>query len=90
MFIELVVPSNPLILGHPLVLLLSIFPRIKVFLVNWFFTSGGQSIGIFAFLGRFITRYSILFDAMVNGIVSLSSLSDLSLLMFRNVRESVY
>ena len=30
-------------------------------------------------LGRFIHRYFILFDAMVNGIVSLISLSDLSL-----------
>ena len=33
----------------------------------------------FVSLGRFITRYFILFDAMVDGIVSLTSLSGLSL-----------
>ena len=37
----------------------------------------------FASLGRFISRYFILFDAMVNGIVSLISLSDLSLSVYR-------
>ena len=35
----------------------------------------------FASLGRFIPRYFILFDVMVNGIVSLISLSDTSLLV---------
>ena len=39
----------------------------------------------FVSLGRFIPRYFILFDAMVNGIVSLISLSDLLLLVYRNV-----
>ena len=43
--VESVMPSNHLILCHPLLLLPSIFPRIRVFPVNWFFTSGGQSIG---------------------------------------------
>ena len=44
-FIELVMPSNHLILCHPFLLLLSIFPSIKVFSMSQFFTSGGQSIG---------------------------------------------
>ena len=35
----------------------------------------------------FIPRYFILFVAMVNGIVSLISLSDLSLLLYRNARD---
>ena len=35
-------------------------------------------------LGRFIPKYFILFDAMVNEIVSLISLSDLSLLVYRS------
>ena len=35
-------------------------------------------------LGRFIPRYFILFDADVNGIVFLISLSDSSLLVYRN------
>ena len=39
-----VMPSNHLILCHPLLLLPSIFPSIRVF-SNEFFTSGGQSIG---------------------------------------------
>uniref|UniRef100_A0A8C9BRI4 Uncharacterized protein n=1 Tax=Phocoena sinus TaxID=42100 RepID=A0A8C9BRI4_PHOSS len=37
--------------------------------------------------GRFIPRDFILFVAMVNGIVSLISLSDLSLLVHRNARD---
>ena len=46
MSIEMVVPSNYLILCRPLLLLPSIFPSIRVFFpVNQFFTSSGQSIG---------------------------------------------
>ena len=41
----------------------------------------------FASLGRFIPRDYILFDAMVSGIVSLISLSDLSLLVYRNATD---
>ena len=37
---------NHLILCHPLLLLLSIFPSIRVFPMSPFFTSGGQSIGV--------------------------------------------
>ena len=45
MSIELVMLSKHLILGCPLLLLPSIFPKIRVFLMSQFFTSGGQSIG---------------------------------------------
>ena len=38
----------------------------------------------FVSLGRFIPKYFILLDVMVNGIASLISLSDLSLLVYRN------
>ena len=38
-------------------------------------------------LDRFIPRYFVLFDVMVNGIVSLISLSDHSLLMYKNARD---
>ena len=41
----------------------------------------------FVSLGSFIPRYFILFDAMINGIVSLVSLSDLSLLVYRNATD---
>ena len=40
----------------------------------------------FASLGRFILRYFILFDAAVNRIVSLISLSDVLLSVYRNAR----
>ena len=38
-------------------------------------------------LGRFIPKYFILFISMVNVIVSLISLSDLSLLVYRNAKD---
>ena len=47
MSIESVMPSNHLILCHPLLLMPSIFPSIRVF-ANEFFTSGGQCIDISA------------------------------------------
>ena len=43
--IELVMPSNHLILCHPLLLLPSIFPIIRVFSVSCLFELCGQSIG---------------------------------------------
>ena len=48
MFIESVMPSNHLILCHPLLLPPSIFPSIRVFQMSQFFASGGQSIGVSA------------------------------------------
>ena len=41
----------------------------------------------FVSLGRFIPRYLILFIAMVNGIVSLISLSVFSFSVYRNTRD---
>ena len=43
--IELVIPSNRLILCHPLLFLPSVFLSIRVFSDGWLFTSGSQSIG---------------------------------------------
>ena len=48
MSIELVMPSNHLILCHSFLLLPSIFPSIRVFPRSQFFTSDGQSIGVSA------------------------------------------
>ena len=48
MSIESVMPSNHLILCHPLLLPHSIFPSIRVFLMSQFFTSSGQSIRVSA------------------------------------------
>ena len=41
----------------------------------------------FVSLGRFIPRYFILFVAMVNGSVSLISLSDFSSFVYKNARD---
>ena len=38
----------------------------------------------FTFIGRFIPKYFIIFDEVVNGIISLISLSESSLLAYRN------
>ena len=46
--IESVMPSSHLIHCHPLLILPSIFPSIRVFPMSRFFTSGGQSIGVSA------------------------------------------
>ena len=43
-----VMPSNNLILCHPLLLLCSIFPSIRSFPMSQFFTPGGQSIEMIA------------------------------------------
>ena len=48
MSIELVMPSNQLILCRPLSLLPSIFPSIRVFQMSQIFPSGGQSIVVSA------------------------------------------
>ena len=48
MSIESMMPSNHLILCHPLLLPPSIFPASGSFLMRSFFASGGQSIGVSA------------------------------------------
>ena len=63
MSIESVMPSNQLILYHPLLHWPSIFPASGSFPMSQFFTSGGQSIGVSAsasvlqwiFIGIFMT-----------------------------------
>ena len=44
--IKSVIPSNHLILCHPLLFLPSVFPSIRVFSKSQLFASGGQSIGV--------------------------------------------
>ena len=45
MYIKSMMPSNHLILCHPLLLLPSFFPGNRVFLMSHFLASGGQNIG---------------------------------------------
>ena len=58
MFIELVMPSNHLILCHPLLLLPSFFPSIRVFSNESALFIGGQSIGISVSASVFPNEYS--------------------------------
>ena len=51
--IESVMPPNHLILCHPLLLLPSVFPRIRAFPMSQFFASGGQSTGVSALASFF-------------------------------------
>ena len=67
MFDELVIPTNHLILCHPLLLLPSIFLSIRVFSDELTLWSGGQSIGVSASASVFqwIFRVNFLYDWLV-------------------------
>ena len=76
MSIESVMPSNHLILCHPLLLLPSVFPSIRVFSsesVSQFFTSGGQSIGVFSFSISPSVKIQHWFPLGLTGLISLES-----------------
>ena len=62
MSIGLVMPSNHLILYHPLLFLLSIFPASGSFPVSQFFASGGQSIKVFYLKAQLIVKIYLLFS----------------------------
>ena len=64
--IESVMPSNHLILCHPLVLLLQSFPASGSFPKSQFFESGGQSIGVAASSIRPSSEYSGLISFRVD------------------------
>ena len=66
--IEMVMPSNHLILCYPLLLLISIFPRIESF-----FTSGGQSIGVSALASVLPMNIQDWFPLGLTGLISLQS-----------------
>ena len=70
---ELVMPSNHLILCCPLLLLLSIFPSIRVFPVSWLFASGGQRIGASASATVLPVNIQGWFPLGLTGLTSLQS-----------------
>ena len=88
------IASNLYIILGSIVILIILVPPIQEHGISFhLFVSSLSFISIlslseyrsFAFVGRFIPRYFIiLFDAMVNGIVSFS---DLSLLVYRNATD---
>ena len=85
MSIESVMPSNHLILCHPLLLLPSIFPRIRVFQMSQLFASGGLPwLGVFIklqaqrlFYSNSIQTWWILLDLIFNSIQTWWILLDL-------------
>ena len=72
-YIESVISSNSLILCHPLLLLPSIFPRIRVFFMSQLFASGGQSIGISALASVLPMNIQDRFLLLRKGWISLKS-----------------
>ena len=64
-------PSNHLILCHPLLLLPSVFPSIKVFPMSWLFTSGGQSTGASASISVLPMNNQSGFSVGLTGLTSL-------------------
>ena len=73
MSIESVMPSNHLILCHPLLLLPSIFPSIRVFSNKSVFASGGQSIGASASASVLPMNIQDWFPLGLTGLISLQS-----------------
>ena len=73
MSIESVMPSNHLILCHPLLLLPSIFPSIRVSPMSQLFESGGQSIGTSASTKTFYLLFRVWSPLRVTGLISLRS-----------------
>ena len=73
MSIKSVIPSSHLILCHPLFLLPSIFPSIRVFLMSRLFTPGGQSIGASASASVLSVNIQDWFPLGLTGLISLQS-----------------
>ena len=71
--IELVMPSNQLILCHPLFLLSSIFPSIRVFQLSQLFPAGGQSTGVSASASVLQMNIQDWFPLGLTGWISLQS-----------------
>ena len=69
--IQSVVPSNHLILCHPLLLLPSVFPSIKVCSVSRLFPSGSQGIGASASASVFPMHIQYRFPLGWTGLISL-------------------
>ena len=63
-------PSHPL---RPLLLLPSIFPRIRVFSSEWLFTSGGQTVGASPFTSVLPVNIQGWFHFELTGLISLQS-----------------
>ena len=66
-------PSNHLILCHPLLLLPSVFPSIRSFPMSWLFALGGRSIGVSASASVLPVSIQGWFPLGLTGLISLQS-----------------
>ena len=73
MSIEAMMPSNHVIFCHPLFLLLSIFPRIRVFTMSQLFASCGQNIAALASAPVLLMNIKGWFPLGLTGWISLQS-----------------
>ena len=88
MSIELVMLSNHLIFWHPLLLLPSIFPNIRVF-SSQFYASGGQSIGASASASVLPMNIQAWCPLGLTCLISLQSKGLSSLLQHHNSKASI-
>ena len=70
---ELMMPSSHLVLCHPLLLLPSVSPSIRVFPMYWLFASDGQSIGASASTSILPMNIQVWFLLGLTGLISLLS-----------------
>ena len=89
MSIKLVMPSNHLILCHPLLLLLQSFPASGSFPMSQFFESGGQNIGVSASASDLPMNIQYWFPLGWTGWISLQSkgLSRVSTPQFKSINS---
>ena len=86
---ESVMPSNYLIPYHPLFLLVSIFPRVRVFSGELTFTSGGQSIGASASVSVLSMNIQGWFRLGLTDLISLNQGTLKNLLQHHNLKASI-
>ena len=84
-----VTPSNHLILCHPLLLLPSIFPRIRVFPKSWLFAPGGQSIGASALVSVLPGNIQDWFPLVLTDLISVVQGTLKSLLQHHSSKPSI-
>ena len=89
MSVELVMPSNHLILCPPLLLTPSIFPSVRVVSMSQFFASGGQSIGLSAIASVFPMNIQDWFPLGWTRWISLQSKGLKSLLQHHSSKASI-
>ena len=89
MSIESVMSSNHLILCHPHLLLPSIFPSIRSFLMSQFFDSGGRSIGVSVSTSVLPMNIQDWFPVGWTSWISLQSQESYSTPQFKNINSWV-